>query len=76
MARPTKVTLNNLNLREKKAWRVIDQYLADRKDKKIPANTKLEAAQFILKRLYPEKHHVEVGNNLLEALKQVYGTRS
>lgn len=59
MAQKTAQEIRNLNSREPKAWKVIDQFLADRKDKKISAMVRLEAAVFILKRLYPEKRVVE-----------------
>lgn len=55
MAQKTSKEIRELNTREAKAWRVIDQLLADRKDKKVSAMVRLEAAVFILKRLYPEK---------------------
>ena len=42
--------------REEKAWRVVDQLLSDRNpDKRV----KLRAAEFILSRIYPEKHEIE-----------------
>jgi hypothetical protein len=59
------INFSELNFREKKAWRVLDQYMVlERKDgKKIPAAVALEAACFILKRLYPEKMKLE-GENI------------
>lgn len=46
--------ISALKTREPKAWKVIDQHL--RLDVKgIPAKVRQAAAEFILKRLYPEK---------------------
>ena len=47
--------LRALKLREARAWKVIDAYMVDRKVRSIPAHVRLEAAVFVLKRLYPEK---------------------
>jgi len=55
--------LRALKIREAKAWMVIDQYMADRKDNKIPAHVRLEAAVFVLKRLYPEETKMKVGGD-------------
>lgn len=67
MAQKSAKEIRNLNTREPKAWRVIDQFLIskNRKDgKKIPAAVRLEAACFILRRLYPEKiKHSGEGEN-------------
>lgn len=54
MAQKTAKEIRNLNAREDKAWRVIDQCLGNKKG--IPAKVRLAAAEFVLKRLYPEKH--------------------
>jgi len=61
MAQKTSKEIRELNFREPKAWKVLDQYLViNRKDgKKIPASVQLEAACFILKRLYPERMKLE-----------------
>jgi len=45
--------ISALNVREKKAWKVIDYHL--RLDTKVPAVVRQAAAEFILKRIYPEK---------------------
>ena len=61
MAQKTAQEIRELSSREAKAWRVIDQYLITKSRKdgaKIPAVVKLAAAEFILKRLYPEKRVV------------------
>lgn len=67
--------LSALTLREPKAWRIIDQCLADRKDKQISAMVRLEAAFFVLKRLYPEKMRLEGsgedGEIVLRVIKEV-----
>lgn len=47
--------IRELNSREAKAWKVIDQILSPKREEKIPAIVRLAAAEFILKRLYPEK---------------------
>lgn len=45
-------TLRALKIREQKSWKAIDWALSD---SNADANIKLKAAEFILKRLYPEK---------------------
>ncbi len=52
--------ISALKIREKKSWRVIDQYLAESDRKKVNAKTKLEAAVFVLSRLYPQKLEQEI----------------
>lgn len=56
MAKKVASILNALHLREARAWKVIDQHL--RLDAQIPAKVSQAAAEFILKRIYPEKHIV------------------
>ena len=77
MGQKTSSEIRNLNTREAKCWRVIDQYIGkQRKDVKIPAATRLEAAIFVLKRLYPEKdsgnghHAITVVVNIEKADEQ------
>lgn len=54
-------TLNALKIRESKAWKAIDWALSNAN--KDPS-TKIKAAEFILKRIYPEKTLVEgTGDN-------------
>lgn len=49
-------TLNALKIRESKSWKAIDWALSPAN--KDP-NSKLKAAEFILKRIYPEKTILE-----------------
>ena len=52
--------ISALKIREAKSWKVIDQYIGKaRTDVKIQPATRLEAAVFVLKRLYPEKTKIE-----------------
>lgn len=55
MAQKTAQEIRNLKSREAKCWRVIDQLLSPKKEDKVPAIVRFAAAEFILKRLYPEK---------------------
>lgn len=53
MRRSTEISA--LKVREAKAWKVIDQHL--RLDlESVPAKVRQAAAEFVLKRLYPETH--------------------
>jgi len=49
--------ISALNIREPKAWKVIDQHLSLKKN--IPPKVRQSAAEFVLKRLYPEKQVLE-----------------
>lgn len=55
----TSSEISNLRSREPKAWKVIDQLMAESDRKKVPAAVKFAAAEFILSRLYPEKKVLE-----------------
>jgi hypothetical protein len=55
MAQKSASEIRELNTREKKCWRVIDQLLSPKLGEKVPAIVRFAAAEFVLKRLYPEK---------------------
>lgn len=53
MAKKVASILNALLLREAKAWKVIDFHLSD--SNRVSSKVRQAAAEFILKRIYPEK---------------------
>lgn len=48
--------ISALNVREERAWKVIDYHLRLDTDTKVNAKVRQAAAEFVLKRIYPEKH--------------------
>ncbi len=55
MSKKSSSMIRNLDLREQKSWNVIDQHLRTDEHSKVPFKVRQAAAEFILKRIYPEK---------------------
>lgn len=54
-------SLRQLRIREPSAWRIVDKFLAIRRAYKVAPAVRLDAAQWILERLYPLKNIELVG---------------